>query len=89
LYGAGEVAELLLLVVNDDISNIKVLGVIDDDVNKIGKSIYNYPIIGIESINLIEHDGILISSYTNRDIIYDKLIYYGYDKDKIIMFIEK
>ena len=65
---------------------IKIIGVIDDDVKKMGKDIYGIPIVSINHIDKVIHDGILISSYTNRKKITDKLINYGYSLNKIIDF---
>lgn len=89
LYGAGEVAEIMLNVVIE-IRNIpiEVLGIIDDDIIKQGGYIFEIPIIDINMINKIEHDGLLISSYTHNDRIYKKLIDINYDKDKIIKFFD-
>ncbi|MFA7436212.1 MAG: winged helix-turn-helix domain-containing protein [Bacilli bacterium] len=89
LYGAGEVAELLLQVLNSA-SNIplNVLAVIDDDLNKQDKRIINYPIISIDYISDIVHDGILISNYSHRLKIFDKLLAFGYKKDNILTFFD-
>src|SRR5690554_4081468 len=90
LYGAGEVAELLLLVVTEDeLSDIKILGIIDDNKEKQGKYLFNIPIIDSRKLYEIDHDGILISSYKNRENIYENLLSIGYKKEKILMFIEK
>ena len=50
LYGAGEVAEIMLQVMNDD-NNIplEVLAVIDDDINRQNEIIVNLPIINKEN----------------------------------------
>src|SRR5690554_3991235 len=89
LYGAGEVAELLLLVLNDDDTfDIKIKGIIDDDKEKQGKFLFNIPILNNEKIDEIKHDGILISSFMNRETIYDKLNLLKYNKKNIIMFFE-
>src|SRR5690606_21918452 len=89
LYGAGEVAELLLLVLNDDDTfDIKIKGIIDDDKEKQGKFLFNIPILNNEKIDEIKHDGILISSFMNRETIYDKLNLLIYNKKNIIMFFE-
>lgn len=89
LYGAGEFAELLLLVMNDkELLPINVVALIDDNEKKQGNYLKNYPIISYEKINDYHHEGILISSYRNKDIIYSKLIAKGYDKENILMFFE-
>src|SRR5690554_261599 len=88
LYGAGEVAELLLLVLNDDTFDIKIKGIIDDDKEKQGKFLFNITILNNEKIDEIKHYGILISSFMNRETIYDKLNLLKYNKKNIIMFFE-
>ncbi len=89
LYGAGEVAEILLHVIRDGHAGpIEVLAVIDDDVSKKGKTIVNRPIILNNQINKFAHDGILISSYTHHKQISDRLMSCQYKKNKIIDFFD-
>lgn len=89
LYGAGEVAEIFLQVINTDKSiPINVLAVIDDDENKFDNYLVNTRIVSKGNISSINHDGILISSYTNNEIIYMKLLELDYDKTKILQFFE-
>lgn len=89
LYGAGEVAEILLQSINNDRNlPLKALGVIDDDPSKINHYLANVKIISRDSIRKIDHDGILISSYTNNELIYRKLLEINYNKDKILQFFE-
>lgn len=87
LYGAGEVAEILLqtLTVENDLP-IEIVGVIDDDVKKQESSLVGVKIFSIESLSHIEHDGVLVSSYTNKDIITNKLLHNGFRKETIIQF---
>jgi len=89
LYGAGEVAEIILqsITIDRDV-DIDILGIIDDDLVKQNTSLVNTHIIPIESVFNIEHDGVLISSYTNRKVIMDKLLNHNYDKNKILNFFE-
>jgi len=87
LYGAGEVAEILLYTINSDRDlPLQALGVIDDDLSKIDRYISNVKIISRDSIDTIDHDGILISSYTNNKKIYRNLLNINYNKDRIIQF---
>lgn len=87
LYGAGEVAEIILQSMSDDFFvPISVIAVIDDDLNKQGKKIVGIPIISINNIGVFEHDGILISSYTHHRIIRSKLLEIGYPEKQIIEF---
>jgi DNA-binding MarR family transcriptional regulator len=89
-YGAGEVAEIMLHVIRKENPQlIEVAGIIDDDVNKQAGSIEGINIISLDKINEIEHDGILISSYAHREIMYKRLLDLGYSKDNILEFFEK
>jgi len=89
LYGAGEVAEIILDVIKGETKiPLQALAVIDDDENKTNHKIVNTKIINISQINEFEHDGILISSYTHNKTIYNKLINFGYDNLKILQFFE-
>lgn len=87
LYGAGEVAEMILhAIMTSKTNEVNVLAVIDDDLNKIGQKIGNYVIIPRESIRDFEHDGILISTYTKKDVIKEKLLMIDYPIENIIEF---
>lgn len=86
-YGAGEVCEMLLSVLNSDQSiDLDVISVIDDDNKKIGKKILDKDIISLNEITNLSYDGILISTYTHTDTIYQKLIEQNIDKEKIVSF---
>ena len=88
-YGAGEVAEIMLYVINNGNSNINVKAVIDDDVSKQGTKFVNLPIISLTKVKDYENiDGILVSSYTNVDAINKNLSDFGYDKNKVLNFFE-
>ncbi|MGD9678807.1 MAG: winged helix-turn-helix transcriptional regulator [Vulcanibacillus sp.] len=89
LYGAGEVAEIMLQVLNDD-NNIplEILAVIDDDSSKSNNVIVNLPIIRKEQIKEYTHDGILVSSYKHHETINNKLAEINYSKEKIINFFD-
>ena len=89
LYGAGEVAEMLLhSIMTSKTNQVNVLAVIDDDLKKIGSSIGTYTIIPRESIREFAHDGILIASYTKKNLIKDKLLQIDYPIENIIEFFE-
>jgi FlaA1/EpsC-like NDP-sugar epimerase len=89
LYGAGEVAEIMLQVMNDD-NNIplEVLAVVDDDINRHNEVIVNLPIIGKENINQYDHDGILVSSYRHHEVIRRNLVEMNYPLEQILEFFE-
>jgi DNA-binding MarR family transcriptional regulator len=89
LYGAGEVAEILLhTIYSSDKTSLTILGVIDDDIGKVGSSIYNTPIVSLDVVESQEHDGVLISSYTNKNKIINNLNLYQYDTKKIYNFFD-
>lgn len=89
LYGAGEVAEIMLQVIQYDNSlPITAVAIIDDDPKKQGNSLVNTPIIKLRDINLFEHDGVLVSSYSKNDQIFQKLLSVQYNPKKIIRFFE-
>jgi DNA-binding MarR family transcriptional regulator len=89
LYGAGEVAEIMLQVMNDD-NNIplEILAVVDDDVFKQNEIIVNKPIISNVQIKSFDHDGILVSSFKHHDAINAKLDLISYNKNNIINFFD-
>lgn len=87
LYGAGEVAEIILSVINDkSVKDLNVLAVVDDDLEKRGKTILEHKIISRVDLKGIEYDGILIASYTYEDVIKEQLLKAGFDKRKILQF---
>jgi len=87
LYGAGEVAEIILKTLEEhNIESVEIPAVIDDDENKQNKKLINTPVLDILSIPTINHDGILISSYkANREIVC-RLKSIDYDESKILKF---
>jgi FlaA1/EpsC-like NDP-sugar epimerase len=88
LYGAGEVAELMIRVMNDDRSMpLEVLAVIDDRKDN-NEYLIHVPIINKEHIGNYNHDGILISSYTHHEAIRNNLIELNYPKEHILEFFE-
>jgi FlaA1/EpsC-like NDP-sugar epimerase len=90
LYGAGEVAEIMLQVINSDNQiPLEVVSVIDDSNDKIGSEIVNIPIIPLSDLNKYEHDCIMISSYKHHETIYKKLVYLNYPENNIIHFFDK
>ncbi len=87
LYGAGEVAEILLRTIYENkLTGLNILGIIDDDQNKIGLELVNIRVVSINDISSSPHDGILIASYNFNDDIYKKLLKIDYNKEKIIRF---
>jgi DNA-binding MarR family transcriptional regulator len=89
LYGAGEVAEILLqaIVIDKDIK-LNILGVIDDDVKKQNLTLLNSNIISLSKALTTQFDGIFISSYTNNESIFNKLMNNNVNQTKIIQFFD-
>lgn len=89
-YGAGEVAEIMVYVINNTPSlDINVLAIIDDDPKKIGTKLVNIPIISNQDINKFDYDGILVSSYGHSKTILEKLKNLNIDNTKILKFFEE
>ncbi len=89
LYGAGEVAEIMLQTMNDDQTlPLKVLAVIDDDIGKKNQVIVNLPVISIEDISKYNIDGILVSSYKHHIAIHQHLKNINYPEEKIVNFFD-
>lgn len=87
LYGAGEVAEIFLHTLEGETDAIlRVLAVLDDDPKKQGTHIGDVLIVPSGDISRFNVDGVLISSYTHHEKIYEKLIILQYPKDRILMF---
>jgi DNA-binding MarR family transcriptional regulator len=87
LYGAGEVAEILLNTIKGNKqSSIHALAIIDDDLDKVGNEIVSTVIISREMILGYEFDGILISSFTNKEKIKKNILAIDFDENQIIDF---
>lgn len=86
-YGAGEVAETILSVMNERLDKpLKLVALIDDNEKREKKELLGYEIISREEIKEYEHDGIVITSYTFEDDIRKKLEEIDYPGDKIERF---
>jgi DNA-binding MarR family transcriptional regulator len=87
LYGAGEVAEILVRVLNEDKKiPLEVLAIIDDNSIRHYQDLLQIPIISKDSIVEYKHDGILVSSYTHRMTIRQTLESIKYPLKNIIEF---
>ena len=87
LYGAGEVAEIFLQVIygGEEIP-LSVVAIIDDDPKKQGSKIMHVPVISREQVSSNQYDGILISSYSNQAVIFEKLKQLISDESKILNY---
>lgn len=86
-YGAGDVAEIILqTIINEKYNSIMVEAIIDDDVTKQNTNLLGYDILSFKNINNYDYDGILISSFSENSVIYNKLIESDIQSNKIIRF---
>lgn len=89
LYGGGEVAEILLQTISlNKFIPLKIIAVIDDDIGKQKKELQDTIIIDKSEIFRYKHDGILISSYIHREVIFDNLVQLKYNQNNIIHFFD-
>lgn len=87
-YGAGEVGKILLYTaINMDVKGLDVLAIIDDDDKKIGNKLFNIDVISITDIKKYQYDGILISSYTNKEKMKRRLLDSNIPNDYILEYI--
>lgn len=72
LYGAGEVAEVLFNAIQES-EKIKIIGIVDDDINKVGSLFYNLKIQEFSKIDEMRPDIIIVTSWNYGDLITNKL----------------
>lgn len=89
LYGAGDVAKIMLNMIEMNHMNLEVVGIIDDNENKVGTKLYDIDVISFNDIGKYEYDGIVITSFAFEEKIINKLIDSNYPKNKIIRYFEK
>ncbi len=89
LYGAGDVANIMLDMINNKKLDLKVVGIIDDNESKIGKHINGINIIPLNDIYSYNHDGVVITSFAYEDDIVERLININYSPEKIVRYFEK
>ena len=90
LYGAGEVAEILLqTIMSNKELNINVLAIIDDDSLKKWNYLLNTKIITPKEVNQYNFEGILVSSYTHQQSILEKLNKMDYPKENVLYFFNE
>lgn len=89
LYGAGEVAQILLNAIDSRNENhINIVALIDDDTSHHGTKLNNRTIIDRSQVGMYKHDGILISSYIHREKMFENLRMQNYDLTKVLNFFE-
>jgi len=80
-YGAGEVAELAYLYLQ--LTNIQLAGIIDN--KKIGKKFFRHMIKGLDSLDSLEWDLILLTSLENTDQYIIRLSEKGVEPERIAL----
>lgn len=87
LYGAGEVAETIIGVIRDrELTRMNVLAIIDDNPDKIRKTMLGYKVISRDDIKDYNHDAIVITSYTFEEDIRQRLEEIDYSMKKVVRF---
>lgn len=87
LYGAGEVAETIIEVVRDKKdSGLNIVAIADDNKAKIGTEMLGCKIVSKDSISEMNHEAIIITSYTYEEEIIKKLMEIGYPRDRVVRF---
>lgn len=86
LYGAGEVAETIIGVIRDGVTDLNIVAIVDDNSEKHNKELLNYKIISPDKINELKHDAIIVTSYTFENKILNRLKEVAYEEDKVVRF---
>ena len=68
-YGAGEVMEVAFIILNQTELEILILGIVDDDKDKQGKTIFGFQVQDPRIIEELKPDAILITSIRYKDEI--------------------
>lgn len=85
LYGAGEVAEIFLNAIKEQ---IEVVAVIDDDIDKQGQELVGVKIISLNEVRNIKHDALLISSFGHQLNMLKELEKQKYPNSKILKLFQ-
>lgn len=86
-YGAGETAKVIIKVMRDMPElDLKILFLIDDDINKQGKRFMGYDVVSCEDIGKYDADVIVITSCVYEKEIKNNLRKLNYPDEKIVSF---
>jgi DNA-binding MarR family transcriptional regulator len=85
LYGAGEVAGIIVDTIKSNNIDILIPYIIDDDVKKHGQRFYGIRVGSIIELKNVDYDAVMVSSYIHQKIIYNKLVDEIHE-DKIISY---
>ena len=89
LYGAGDMGELFLSVIQEGFHELHIQGFIDDDIGKQNHAFLNHPVSSLEDAKLDNDTLIIISSYNHHHAIKNKLINFGIDRKQIKGFFDE
>jgi len=87
LYGAGEVINVAIETLED--ANFKIIGIVDDSPQKQGKLIYGYSVIPSEEISKQSFDAIIITSFSYRNAISERIKNMNVNKPVIMFGIQQ
>ena len=89
LYGAGEVAEIMIKIIrfNGEL-HLNIVGIVDDDPNKVNTSVHGVMVYTNEALRTIAHDVVVITTYTYEQDILAKLKQLNYPAKQIVRFFE-
>ena len=86
-YGAGETAKVIIKVMRDMSElDLKILFLIDDDINKQGKRFMGYDVVSCGDIKKYNVDAIVITSCVYEKEIRNNLRKLNYPDEKIVSF---
>jgi DNA-binding MarR family transcriptional regulator len=88
-YGAGETAKVIIKVIKDMPKlDFKLMFLVDDDINKQGKSFEGYDVVSNVNIKKYDIDAIIITSCVYEKEIRNKLKSLNYPDKKIVSFFD-
>lgn len=83
-YGAGDVAEIVYLSLHG--TRLELTGVVDD--SRLSGTFFGFPIFSRDELHKLEMDRIVIASFNNAPVMYEKLKAQGFDDSRIFLFEE-
>lgn len=86
LYGAGEVASMMLRAMRESTVSFHIQAIFDDDTHKQGTTLEDIRIEPFSRLDDTTYDGILVASYAHNQTLYDQLLNAHYPDTKIIRY---
>ena len=72
-YGAGQIMELVFVVLNSTRSGLNILGIVDDDKQKQGKKMFGHIVAAPKLIKIFKPEAVLITSIKHKEEIIGKI----------------